>query len=333
MRRIILAAMAVAGVLACSGADEPHNAARVWQSGSWHEIPQAGAAGLVDRPMSITARPGAVYVFNAAPKTIVAIAPDGHLLWRYAPADSVRFSDDSSVALAADSGGRVLVADLAGGHILMLSPLGSLDRVFRIHNRLHLAVRADDWFWGASLLGAAPALFDTLGNRSLDLTTPPTLGGDRNTRGDARLAFAHDTLVVAYMWGGHFLIVAGAQPSARDVPAIEQRPFGEFHLDTVVVDGQSVPAFRADSTDRPATLSMAVDGGLIYDLYWNAQGAADDHHRTVDMYDMAKGSYVGSRRLPLPCKEIAVRDGVLYGLGDDGGLHAWQWTPGSATPH
>lgn len=333
MRRTILAGMAVAGVLACSGADEPHNAGRVWESGSWHEIPEAGAAGIANRPVSIAASQRAVYVLNAGDKSIAAIAPDGRLLWRYTPADSVRFSDDSSVALAADSAGRLLVADLAGGHILMLSPLGSLDRVSRIHNRLHLAVRGDDWFWGASLLGAAPSLFDTLGNRSLNLTLPTTLGGDRNTRGDARLAFAHDTLIVAYMWGGHLLIVAGTQPSARDVPAIEQRPFGEFHLDTVVVDGQAVPAFRADSSDRPATLSMAVDGGLIYDLYWNAQGVADDRHRTLDIYEMAKGSYVGSRRLPLPCKEIAVRDGVLYGVADDGSLHAWRWSPASATPH
>ena len=114
--------------------------------------------------------PGALYLFNGD-KTIVAVAPDGHAQWRYAPADSVRFDDDSSVSIAADSTGRVYAADLSGGRITVLSPLGRVERVFRIHNRPHVAPRGDGWFWGASLLGASPALFDTAGRRFLSLAS------------------------------------------------------------------------------------------------------------------------------------------------------------------
>ncbi|HKV51452.1 MAG TPA: hypothetical protein VJO52_09645 [Gemmatimonadaceae bacterium] len=133
--------------------------------------------------------------------------------------------------------------------------------------RQHLAARGDGWFWGASIIGAAPALFDTSGLRYVSLSLPPTLGATPYSRGDARLAFTHDTLVVAYMWAGHFLIVAGTPPSVRDLPALESLPIPSFHQQSVTVGGQVLQAYRADSTDPPATLSLAVSGGLIYALY------------------------------------------------------------------
>lgn len=332
MRRAGLAAIGALAVLACSGADEPHSATRVWEKGAWREValPNVGP-DVIDRPLSMAASHGAIYLFNAGTRSVIAFASDGHVLWRYTPDDSLKFETDTTVALTADASGRVLIADVSAGRITELSPLGTVERVFRIHDRLHLAERADRWFWGASLLGTAPALFDTAGHRYLSLRPPASMNeGGQYPRGDARLAFAHDTLVVAYMWGGHFLIVVGPTPIARDMQAIEPRPFGHFHQADVTVDSQTVQAFVADSTDHPATLSMAVDGGLIYALYWNGQGSADDRHRTLDIYDLSRATYLGSRRLPLACKEIAVSDGVLYGLGDDGALHAWRWSPSSS---
>jgi hypothetical protein len=71
---------------------------------------------------------------------------------------------------------------------------------------------------------------------------------------------------------------------------------------------------------------MAVSGGLIYALYWNRAGPPEDRRRTLDIYDLRAGTYVGSRRLPLPTKEIAMRGDTLYALTSDGALHAWQWT-------
>ena len=102
------------------------------------------------------------------------------------------------------------------------------------------------------------------------------------------------------MWAGHFLIVTGTPPAARDVPSIEPLPIGTFHQRSVTVGGQVIQAYRADSTDQPATLSMAVSGGLIYALYWNRAGPSEDRRRTLDVYDLHAGTYVGSRRLPLP---------------------------------
>ncbi len=319
-------------LIACRGGDAHRTVVRVWEHGSWRAI---GAVvtdpAVLDRPVSMALGPGASYVFNGGDRTIVAVAPDGRALWRFSPADSLRFHDDSSVALAADSSGRVYVADLYSGHIIVLSPLGSVERVLRIHARLHLAPRGDGWFWGASVMGAAPSLFDSAGHRYLTLRVPPALGAAQYARGDARLAVGHDTLVVAYMWGGHFLVVSGSPPTVRDVPAIEPRTFGRFKLDDVTVGNQTLQAYRADSTDQPATLSMAVDGGLIYALYWNVAGPVEDRRRTVDIYGVKSGAYDGSRRLPLPCKEIAVRGDTLHALTSDGALRTWQWTADSAT--
>lgn len=319
--------MAAGWLVACRGADSHQTDARVWQHGSWRAI---GAVitdtALVHPPFSMAVSAAALYLFNGGDKTVVAVAPDGHALWRYAPADSLRFDDDSSVSIAADSSGRVYVDDLSGGRITVLSPLGKAERVFRIHYRPHLAPRSDGWFWGASVLGAAPALFDTTGRRYLSLPLPPTLGATPYARGDARLAVAHDTLVVAYMWAGHFLIAAGTTPVVRDVRAIAPLPIATFHQRSVTVGGQVIEAYRADSTDQPATLSMAVSGGLIYALYWNRAGPPEDRRRTLDIYDLRAGTYVGSRRLPLPSKEIAMRGDTLYALTSDGALHAWQWT-------
>jgi len=320
---MLMAAVCLAG---CRGADSQRPATRVWQHGSWRAI---GAVvtdtAIVHAPFSMAVGPGALYLFNGG-RTIVAVAPDGHAQWRYAPADSMRFDDDSSVSIAADSTGRVYAADLSGGRITVLSPLGRVERVFRIHNRPHVAPRGDGWFWGASLLGASPALFDTAGLRFLSLRLPATLGATPYSRGDARLALAHDTLVVGYMWAGHFLIVTGTPPAARDVPSIEPLPIGTFHQRSVTVGGQVIQAYRADSTDQPATLSMAVSGGLIYALYWNRAGPSEDRRRTLDIYDLHAGTYVGSRRLPLPTREIAMRGDTLYALTSDGVLYSWQWT-------
>lgn len=319
--------MAAACLVACRRTDSQDAVARVWQHGSWRAI---GAVitdtAVVHAPFSMAVSPGALYVFNGGDKTIVAVAPDGHALWRYTPADSLRFDNDSIVSIAADSTGRVYVADLSAGRITVLSPLGKAERVFKIHDRPHVAPRGDGWFWGASLLGASPALYDTSGRRYLSLRPPAALDATPYSRGDARLAFAHDTLVVGYMWTGHFLIVVGTPPAARDVPAIEPLPIATFHQRSVTVGGQIVQAYRADSTDQPATLSMAVSDGLIYALYWNRAGPPEDRQRTLDIYDLEAGTYVGSRRLPLPAKEIAMRGDTLYALTSDGALHAWQWT-------
>lgn len=334
MTRLYLAiAMAAGAVLACRAGEMQNATARTWQHGSWRVVgPVITDAAAVHPPFSMAVGPGAVYLFNGGDKTVVAVAPDGHVLWRYVPADSVRFDNDSSVSVAADSAGRVYVADLSAGRITVLSPLGEPERVFRIHYRQHLAARGDGWFWGASIIGAAPALFDTSGLRNMSLSLPPTLGATPYSRGDARLAFTHDTLVVAYMWAGHFLIATGTSPSVRDVPAIESLPIPSFHQRTVTVGGQTVQAYLADSTDQPATLSLAVSGGLIYALYWNRDGAAEDRQRTLDIYDLARGAYVGSRRLPLPTKEIAMRGDTLFALTSDGALHTWEWTGDGAAP-
>lgn len=331
MRRYFGMVMAAGCMLACRSGDSLPTLARFWQSGAWREIgPVITDTAVVHAPFSMAAGPTALYLFNGGDKTVLAVASDGHVLWRYTPADSVRFDNDSSVSVAADSSGRVYVADLSGGRITVLSPLGSVVRVLRIHNRPHLAVRGDGWFWGALVLGVSPALFDSTGLRYVSLSVPPTLGASIYARGDARLALVHDTLVVAYMWAGHFLVAVGTSPSVRDIQAIEPLAFAAFRPDSIMVGGQEVPVYRADSTDQPATLSMAVTGGLIYALYWNRSGPAEDRRRTLDIYDLRSGAYVGSRRLPQPTQEIAMRGDTVFALTSDGALHSWQWTSNSA---
>ncbi|HXE61509.1 MAG TPA: hypothetical protein VN607_12420, partial [Gemmatimonadaceae bacterium] len=76
----------------------------------------------------------------------------------------------------------------------------------------------------------------------------------------------------------------------------------------------------------------AVDSGLIYALYWNTRGAPDDRSRTLDMYRLASGAYLGSRRLPLPSTAIAIRGDVVYALTTDGNLHIWRWVGAASTP-
>ena len=40
---------------------------------------------------------------------------------------------------------------------------------------------------------------------------------------------------------------------------------------------------------------MAVNGGLIYALYWNRAGAPEDRHRTLDIYDLKADTSVGTK--------------------------------------
>lgn len=306
---------------------------RAWQSGSWRSLGEiTSESGALDHPISIALARDALYVFNAGPGSVVALGLDGRLRWRYLPSDSLRFHPDRVVSLAPGPDGGVWVADPNAGRCTILSALGSVERVIPVHESPHLAPRSDGSFWKASpYLGVVPSLFDAHGRRVRALRVPATLVAPADAIGDAFLAAAGDTLVVAYAWAGRFL-VSPARGRARDVHAVEPRPFPRFQRSDVTVGGRTIHAFKTGPGAEPTTLGLAVDSGLIYALYWNTRGAPDDRSRTLDMYRLASGAYLGSRRLPLPSTAIAIRGDVVYALTTDGNLHIWRWVGAASTP-
>lgn len=307
---------------------------RVWERGSWRSLGAITSdAGILDHPLSIALAGNTLYVFNAGSGTVIALALDGHVRWRYTPPDSLRFHVDRVVALASGLDGGVWAADPNAGRCTVVSPLGNVERVIPVHESPHLAPRADGSFWKASFLGAEPSLFDARGTRVRVLRLPPSLTAPKDAVGDALLAMTGDTLVVAYVDAGRFLIAPppGHGP-VRDVRAVEPRPFPRFHESDMTVGKQAVRAFKTDSSAYPATLALAVDSGVIYALYWNHRGAPDDRGRTLDTYRTSTGAYLGSRRLPLPSSAIAIRGDVVYAVTDGGELHIWRWTPAEAPP-
>src|SRR6185312_15556667 len=102
--------------------------------------------------------------------------------------------------------GGVWAADPNAGRCTIISPLGAVERVIPLHDSPHLAPRPDGSFWKASFIGVRPSLFDARGVRVRALRLPPTLTAPKDAVGDALLAMTGDTLVVAYVDAGRFLI-------------------------------------------------------------------------------------------------------------------------------
>ena len=322
---------AVAGAVACVCATgsivAQRTSSRIWERGSWRNVGLiAHDAGVLDQPRSIARAPNALYAFDAGPGSIVALDLDGRVRWRYTPPSSLRFNADRVVALAAGPDGGVWAADPNSGRCLVLSPLGTIERVILMHDSPHLAPRSDGTFWKASYMTLAPTLFDAHGHRVRALRLPATVVAPVNAVGDAILALEGDTLVIAYRTAGRF-VFAPPHGVARDVRAVEPRAFVRFRESDVTIGGRSVHTFKAGADEPPATLGLASEAGVVYVLYWNEGGTPDDHERTLDMYRLSSGKYIGSRRLPLPSIAIAVSGDEVYALTDGGDLHIWRWIP------
>lgn len=324
------AAAAVACAVTSSNIAAQRDTSRVWERGSWRNgALLAHDAGVLDQPRSIAIAPKALYVFDAGPGTIVALDLDGRVRWRYVPPDSLRFNADRVVALAAGPDGGVWAADPNSGRCLVLSPLGAIERMIPMHDSPHLAPRSDGSFWKASYLKLAPVLFDPQGRQVRALRLPASVVAPVNAVGDAVLALEGDTLVIAYRTAGRF-VIAPPHGVARDVRAVAPRAFPRFRESDVTIGGRSVHTFKAAADEPPATLGLAAVAGVVYVLYWNEGGTPDDHERTLDMYRLSSGTYVGSRRLPLPSTAIAVSGDEVYALTDGGDLHIWRWIPNAS---
>lgn len=323
----------MASVFATTSILAQRDTSRVWESGSWRNVALiAHDAGVLDRPRSIALAPNALYVFDAGPGTIVALDLEGRVRWRYTPPDSLRFDADRVVALAAGPDGGVWAADPNAGRCLVLSPLGAVERVIPMHDSPNLAPRSDGSFWKASYMDLAPVLFDPHGRRVRALRLPASVVAPPKAVGDAVLALTVDTLIVAYRAAGRF-VVAPPHGVARDIRAVEPRAFPRFRESDVTIGGRSVQAFKTSASEPPATLGLAVDAGVVYALYWNDRGTPDDRVRTLDMYRLSSGAYLGSRRLPLPSTAIAVRGDSVYALTEEGELHIWRWVPVDRSVH
>ena len=333
-RRLAALASVACAVNLHAGTAQQVDTTRTWENGSWRSLGEVTSAdGILDHPLSIALAGNSLYVFNGGPGTIVALSLDGHVRWRYTPPDSLRFHADRVVSLAPGLDGGVWAADPNSGRCTIISPLGAVERVIPMHESAHIAPRRDGSFWRATFIGVRPSLFDARGTRVRTLRLPSSLIAPQDAVGDAFVAMTGDTLVVAYVDAGRFLIVPPpARGPVRDVRAIEPRPFPRFHQSDVVVGGKTLHTYKAGPDAAPATLGLAIDSGIIYALYWNSRGAPGDRGRTLDTYRVSTGAYEGSRRLPLPSSAIAVRGDVVYAVTDGGDLHIWRWTPAVPRP-
>lgn len=332
--RLVVIVAAACAALPRAATTQQRDTTRRWENGSWRSLGElTGGAGGLDHPISLALAGNTLYVFNAGPGTVLALALDGHVRWRYTPPDSLRFHVDRVVSLAPGVDGGVWAADPNAGRCTIISPLGAVERVIPLHDSPHLAPRPDGSFWKASFIGVRPSLFDARGVRVRALRLPRTLTAPKDAVGDALLAMTGDTLVVAYVDAGRFLIAPPhAHRQVRDVWSVEPRPFPRFRESDVVIRGRTVHTYKAGPDAPPATLALAVDSGIIYSLYWNGRNAPGDRGRTVDMYRVSTGVYEGSRRLPLPSSAIAVRGDVVYALTDGGDLHIWRWAAAKPRP-
>lgn len=304
---------------------------RHWLRGSWTTVGQVATPNQAGSyPATMAFSHGVIYLYGYAEHRLHAFTPKGQELWSVGHAGFDAGAFDNVTDIKVDAHGHVWLTDPRAERIDVLNARGELVKTIDgLPEIWGIAPRSDGSFWGWIPGKEPPALYDSTGRPLQRISlSPMLLRADHDLRDYWVSGISDDGMVLTYRWTDAFAVVGPIGGATHEHQGIEPKPWPNVITKHLTINGQDVMTRHVDPKDVGA-LSASVDGNLLYVLFANGPAGSPNRFRTLDVYRLPDGRYMGSYLLPAVTREVRVDNGLIAGRLDSG-VEVWKWTPARA---
>jgi hypothetical protein len=285
------------------------------------------------QPLKAVADDSAIYVFDNGDHQLKAFDLHGRPRWKVGRRGQGPGEFTGVTATSLSSSGDIWLYDTGNLRITVIAPDGHIRWEVR-SSRLLLpggAVPLPNGSYLAQTNSAGPFLarFDSTGAMLAALPVPPDLAGrnvlEAHVVGDRSGGY----VVFSALHSDRFYLIDEGTLRVRSYRGVERMAFPKWYSSTITTArGERVEGIRPAPGNPTGAVAALVLGQTVQVLMGSV---ADSPFRTVDMFAVASGAYLGSYRLPVSCTTLtlATRSLVCLQLDPAPQVHVWALAPGA----
>lgn len=304
-------------------ATDPHAMKRRMSTTSWRTRWKRGGRRqdtVLRAPTFAAASSEMIYVLDRDPNAVVAFRlTDGSIAWHSDTLDAPHIGYPRDIAIRPN--GEVVILDDRRRMIHRVTPNGGWRVSTPLAGRwtpFTVCVPDDTSFVLYTLQARDPLVrVDTLGRVLARYPVPwDDLKEETSIVTQSRLATGPGgECVLALHLGRGFATMNGASVITRQ-PYVEMVQLPTVIRRTWEVQGRPASSMRLPPNHPRGALSAAVRDSTIFVLFG---GLSEDRYRVIDSYDLVRGTYRESWRLPIRARAIATAPDHLLVLGTSAG--------------